>query len=118
MLANLSHRKAVDRKGLLMTVLVFAAGMAAGTGTSRAAEPPSPISNHGNGQEFHAEIAVQNNMTWGSLQWESGRSSGEVVYDAGRDGRFEVNATCGRKLTPFLTAFGKRTSPTWTGCGR
>src|SRR5205823_622431 len=93
-------------KKLSFAVLAFAAAMAAGAGSSVGAEPPSSTANQGEGQEFHADISVQNNMTFGSVQAASERNTGEVSYDAGRDGRFEVNATCGRRITPLFSAFG------------
>src|SRR5262249_27045547 len=56
-------------------------------------------------QDSHAEVAVQNNMSFGGLRAESGRIACEIAYDAGRDGRFEVNANCGQRIAPFVSAF-------------
>ena len=90
------------KKRSLVAALAFAAAMTAGAGTSLGVEPPSPSPD---AQDSHASISIQNNMSFGSLRAEGGRTACEIAYDAGREGWFEVNANCGQRIAPFVSAF-------------
>jgi hypothetical protein len=79
--------------------------MALGAGKPLAAEPPGPMPAGVESRQFHLDISVQNNMTFGSLRGEDTRNSFDVDYDAGRDHKFEVNVSCGRRVTSVVEAF-------------
>lgn len=79
--------------------------MALGAGKPLAAEPPGPMLASVDSRQFQLDISVQNNMTFGSLRGEDTRNSFDVDYDAGRDHKFEVNASCGRRITSVVDGF-------------